>query len=126
MDQVLAVRRYLQGLVETLVAPVFQANVLGPLGGPKSGGLVVARTVGQWMNGELQYRPKSSGEATAAQMCESVSCLTFSLSLKTLMCQVSLCLRLCSVRGFLHRIGSCTPCLVTFIQTNPSSAHTVD
>lgn len=52
-DQVLIVRQYLQGLVRAVVAPVFQANVLGPLGGPASGGLVVARTVGQWMNGEL-------------------------------------------------------------------------
>ena len=52
VGQVLAVQQYLEGLVKTVVAPVFQANVLGPLGGQHSGGLVVSRTVGQWIDGD--------------------------------------------------------------------------
>jgi len=52
VGQVLVVQQYLEGLVKTYVAPVFQANVLGPLGGQRSGGLVVSRTVGQWIDGD--------------------------------------------------------------------------
>ena len=51
--QVTAVRQYLEGLVRADVAPEFQAGVLGPLGGPSLGGLVVARTVGEWMDGRV-------------------------------------------------------------------------
>ena len=53
IQQVLAVQQYLEGLVRIFVAPAFQANVLGLFGGPDSGGLVAARTVGQWMDGKL-------------------------------------------------------------------------
>lgn len=49
--QVWAVQQYLEGLVRTFVAPAFQENVLEPLGGPLSGGLVVTRTVGDWIDG---------------------------------------------------------------------------
>ena len=53
VGQVWAVRQYLEGLVRAFVAPVFQSKVLGPLAGPNAGGMVVARTVGQWMDGEF-------------------------------------------------------------------------
>ena len=53
VEQVLAVQQYLEGLVRGIVAPAFQTNVLGPFGGPDSGGLVVARTVSQWIDGEV-------------------------------------------------------------------------
>ena len=51
--QVTAVRQYLDGLVRADVAPEFQAGLLGQLGGPSSGGLVVARTVEEWMDGRV-------------------------------------------------------------------------
>jgi hypothetical protein len=49
--QVWAVQQYLEGLVRIFVAPAFQDNVLGPLGGLLSGGLVVKRTVRDWIDG---------------------------------------------------------------------------
>jgi len=52
VGQVLAVLQYLEGIMKTVVAPVFQASVLGLLGGQHSGGLVVSRTVGQWIDGD--------------------------------------------------------------------------
>ena len=52
VEQVLAVQQYLRGLARAVVAPLFQADVLGPSLGPDSGGLVVSRTVGQWITGE--------------------------------------------------------------------------
>ena len=51
--QVTAVRQYLDGLVRADVAPEFQAGLLGPLGGPSSGGLVVVRTIEEWMDGRV-------------------------------------------------------------------------
>ena len=51
--QVTAVRQYLDGLVGADVAPEFQASLLGQLGGPSSGGLVVARTIEEWMDGRV-------------------------------------------------------------------------
>ena len=51
--QVAAVRQYLVNLVRADVASEFQARVLGPLGGRSSGGLVVARTVEEWMDGRV-------------------------------------------------------------------------
>lgn len=53
VGQVITVRQYMHGLVITHVAPIFKANVLGELGGPDSAGLVVARTVGDWIDGEI-------------------------------------------------------------------------
>ena len=50
-SQVWAVQQYLEGLVRIIVAPAFQENVLGPQGGLLSGGLVVKRTVGDWIDG---------------------------------------------------------------------------
>ena len=55
--QVTAVRQYLDGLVGADVAPEFQAGLLGPLEGPSSGGLVVARTVERWMDGRVNAAP---------------------------------------------------------------------
>ena len=49
--QVQLVKGYLQHLTAAYVAPAFAANVLGPPLGPHSGGLLAARTVGDWISG---------------------------------------------------------------------------
>ena len=51
ISQVQLVKAYLQHLTAAYVAPAFAANVLGPQLGPKSGGLLAARSVGDWING---------------------------------------------------------------------------
>jgi hypothetical protein len=56
-EQAQLVQAYLQHLTAAYVVPAFAANVLGPLLGPASGGLVVSRTVGNWLNGA---RPTSA------------------------------------------------------------------
>lgn len=62
LRQVQLVKGYLQHLTATYVAPAFAANVLGPPLGPQSGGLLVARSVGDWLNGVC---------------CCSINCLLF-------------------------------------------------
>lgn len=46
---------YLLYVATTFVAPSFAANVLGPPLGPKSGGLVVKRSLQAWLSG-MQHR----------------------------------------------------------------------
>lgn len=54
--EVAMVKAYLLHLTATYVAPAFAANVLGPPLGPESGGLLAARSVGDWLNGEPARR----------------------------------------------------------------------
>ena len=51
LREVAMVKAYLLHLTAEYVAPAFAANVLGPPLGPHSGGLLVARSVGDWLNG---------------------------------------------------------------------------
>ncbi len=57
ISQVQLVKAYLQHLTAAYVAPAFAANVLGPPLGPKSGGLLAARSVGDWINGAPHHCP---------------------------------------------------------------------
>ncbi len=50
--QVQLVQGYLSYLTAAFVAPGFQATVLGQPLGAKSGGLVAARPVGDWLTGQ--------------------------------------------------------------------------
>lgn len=51
-QQAQLIQAYLQHLTATHVAPFFESNVLGRPLGPRSGGLVVSRSVGEWLDGE--------------------------------------------------------------------------
>ncbi len=57
LRQVQLVKGYLQHLTATYLAPAFANNVLGPPLGPHSGGLLVARSVGDWLNGACCCSP---------------------------------------------------------------------
>lgn len=50
--EVAMMKAYLLHLTAAYVAPAFAATVLGPPLGPESGGLLVARSVAEWLNGE--------------------------------------------------------------------------
>lgn len=45
------VQGYLIWVAVTFIAPTFAADVLGPILGPTSGGLLVQRTLQQWLYG---------------------------------------------------------------------------
>lgn len=49
--QVQLLQGYLAYVAATYVAPTFSSQVLGPLLGPESGGLVVARSLQAWLDG---------------------------------------------------------------------------